>query len=274
MDGRMRVIYRPDPTRQFETVLRMKIAGDDDAEQVYIANIDAQSEKGYLVSRRDGDHWGLYEFDFRTETFGAPLFTHDKFDLDDYSFDRTGRLRWVSYIDDRRRVRWFQDDEMKFFADLETAVPDKLALVVSSSEDKNIKIVRTTAPTDPGSPKGKVDSELLIHHPQSGVAQASRGPGEGNPAQTRTLAPADPGNVRRGGKFRSGIRRGLAPESIVAGTAAVAGPSRGGVRMGVHRPGSYRIRIRPEGRTAASIGPSSSVRRIRIPREAKRARTS
>jgi dipeptidyl aminopeptidase/acylaminoacyl peptidase len=148
---RLKVIYRPDPGKPFETILRIKIDGDnDEAEQVFIARIDGDTQKGYVVSRRGGDLWGLHEYDFRSKTFGAALFTHPDVDLDNFGFTRDGQLRWVSYIDDRQRIKWFADEEQRFYQDLEKAVPDKLAFVVSTSANKEVKVVKTSAPTDPG----------------------------------------------------------------------------------------------------------------------------
>ena len=149
-DSGPNVVYRENPDKMFKTILRIKTDRDDDEPDFHIASIDAGTQSAVVVSRRDGDHWGLYEYDFKTSAFGATLFENDKFDIDDYGFDRDGHLRWASYIDDRQHVKWFQQDDLQFYNDLEKALPDKNLLVVSSSLDKSVRIVSASSPTDPG----------------------------------------------------------------------------------------------------------------------------
>lgn len=148
--GRVKVIYRENPTRKFETLLRMKLGSETGgAEEMHIARMGAD-HRGYVVSRRGGDRWGLYEYDFASKSYGAAVFVHETVDLDDYGFDRDGKLRWVSYADDRPRLKWFQDDDKAFYESLEKAVPDKIARVSGSSGARSVRIVHTSSPTDPG----------------------------------------------------------------------------------------------------------------------------
>lgn len=164
-DG-LRVIYRAGASDRFETVLRLR-GNDEDPEPLYIVHIAADTQTGYVVSRRGGDRWGLHEYDFKSRTFGTPLFSHDKVDLDNLELDRQGRLRWVSFVDDRWRMQWFQEEEKLFYGDLEKAVPDRMAFVNSASASKEIKIIRTEAPTDPGTfyvyTTGSGKMRLLAH---------------------------------------------------------------------------------------------------------------
>ncbi len=148
---RLQFIFRPTPDDKFQTLLKLSSKDEDDGtEPLYLAQVDADTQKGYVLSRRGGDRWGLYEFDFRSGTYGDALFKSDVADINDLYFDRAGKLQWVSYIDDRWHMQWFTAADSEFYAALEKAVPHMVARVVSSSADNRIRIVRTDAPTNPG----------------------------------------------------------------------------------------------------------------------------
>lgn len=147
----LRVIYRDDPQKPFETLATIRPSGSGEGtEEIFVAHVDTAAQKGYVLSRRGGDRWGLYEYDLRARAFGPAVFAHDRVDLDDYHFDRDGRLRWVSYVEDRRKVKWLQPGDAQFFESLGKAVPDRVVQVVSASDDNRVRIVHTSAPTDPG----------------------------------------------------------------------------------------------------------------------------
>ncbi|MEZ5565395.1 MAG: S9 family peptidase [Gammaproteobacteria bacterium] len=148
---RLKFIYRQTPEDDFHTLLKLSTTKDDDgSEPLYVMQVDAETQTGYVISRRGGDHWGLYKFDFKAGTFGETLFSSDVADIQGLHFDRAGKLSWVSYIDDRWHMKWFTDADSEFYAALEKAVPHMVARVVSSSADNGIRIVRTDSPTNPG----------------------------------------------------------------------------------------------------------------------------
>jgi dipeptidyl aminopeptidase/acylaminoacyl peptidase len=147
---RFKVIYRPTPEDEWTTALRLR-QEDDESESVYITKIDSNAQTGHVISRHGGDRWGLYEYDFKNKTFGTALFTNPQFDLWRFDYDHAGNLLWASYIDDRERVTWMDEADKALHADLSSAVPDKVAMVESSSRAKDVRIVHTSSSTDPGS---------------------------------------------------------------------------------------------------------------------------
>ncbi|MCE7901733.1 MAG: S9 family peptidase [Gammaproteobacteria bacterium PRO9] len=150
-DGRSKLIYRQTPADRFKTLTRLSTRDDaDGTAALYIMQVDAASQTGIVTSRRGGDNWGLYRFDFRTGTYGETLFSSNAADVDEVSFDRNGKLRWASYIDDRRHMKWFDPADTALYEALQKAVPDMVTSVVSSSADNSIRIVRTDSPTNPG----------------------------------------------------------------------------------------------------------------------------
>lgn len=149
--GYVRVVYRESVSEPFQTILRRQPdTQDDDADPIYFAHIDGDTQKAYTISRRGGDRWGVHEYDLRSKAFGAAIFAHDKFDVSDLEIDREGRLRWIGYFDYRYRRKYYGDEDRGFVEDLERAVPGKVAEIVSESRDHKIRIVKTSSPTDPG----------------------------------------------------------------------------------------------------------------------------
>lgn len=150
-DGRSKIIYRQSPADDFQTLA--KVSTRDEASgtaALYIMQVDAATQAGIVSSRRDGNYWGLYRFDFKTGAYGETLFSSNVADVDEVYFDRNGKLRWASYIDDRRHVKWFDPADDALYEALHKAVPDMITTVVSSSADNSIRIVRTDSPTNPG----------------------------------------------------------------------------------------------------------------------------
>ncbi|MBN8280120.1 MAG: S9 family peptidase, partial [Gammaproteobacteria bacterium] len=148
--SRLKVIYRPTPASPWATALRYRLDSDE-ADPVYIAKIDGLTQRGHVVSRHGGDRWGLYEYDFRTKQFGAPLFENPEYDLADYDYDNNGALRWVSHIEDRTRFTWMDAANKAFYDDLGKAVPDKTLTVASTSASGEVRLVFASSATDPGS---------------------------------------------------------------------------------------------------------------------------
>jgi dipeptidyl aminopeptidase/acylaminoacyl peptidase len=152
--GKLRVIYRERPDERFRTVLKIDPRAADaeaSSETAAIVNIDGLTQRGHVLAYRGRDHLGLYEYDFGSGEFGEAVFAHDESDVFDVGVDREFRLRWVSWANDRRRLHWLDDELRTFYADLERAVPDKVATVAGESADGTVKLIHTRSPTDPGS---------------------------------------------------------------------------------------------------------------------------
>jgi dipeptidyl aminopeptidase/acylaminoacyl peptidase len=159
--GNWRVIYRPAPGKPFTRLTSARedrqtadtpaagSDGDGDGEDLWIVNLDSETRNGHVLAYQGRDQLGLYEYDFAARAFGKAIFADDLFDIDNFSF-RRGQLRWVSYVDDRWRIRWFDESVAGFYADLEKAVAGKIAFVTSESRDGAVRLVQTRSPTDPG----------------------------------------------------------------------------------------------------------------------------
>lgn len=196
-DGRWRVLYRPEPGKGFRVIRggarRARPGGDEGPDatdtpagdsgdsgdsdetgsvvEMLPLTLDSATRKGHVLSYRDRDQLGVYEYDYGREEFTATVFVHDRFDVDDVVL-RDGRLQGVTWIEERPRVQWFDPPRAGFQAELEQALPGSITAVVSESRDRNVRLVQTESPTDPGTfyvytdasgkmaPLGRINSAL------------------------------------------------------------------------------------------------------------------
>jgi dipeptidyl aminopeptidase/acylaminoacyl peptidase len=144
------VWYRKDQDAEFEKILKRKRTEDGENGDIDTFYLVFGSDKGYVVANKRTGRFGLYHYDFSTDSIGEPIFEHPKVDLESISLADDGALRAVHYVDDRSRVEWF-DTEMKMIQEeIDKAMPGRMNRVVSFSRDKSRMLVWTGSASDPG----------------------------------------------------------------------------------------------------------------------------
>jgi dipeptidyl aminopeptidase/acylaminoacyl peptidase len=144
------VWYRKDQDADFEKILKRKRTEDEENGDIDTFYLVFGSDKGYVVANKRTGRFGLYHYDFSTDSIGEPIFEHPKVDLESVSLADDGALRAVHYVDDRSRVEWF-DAEMKTIQEeIDKAMPGRMNRVVSHSADKSRMLVWTGSASDPG----------------------------------------------------------------------------------------------------------------------------
>jgi dipeptidyl aminopeptidase/acylaminoacyl peptidase len=94
--------------------------------------------------------FGVYEYDFATDTRGAAIFEHPEVDAVAAVMGENGRVDGVAYEDDRRRIRWLNPDLQRVQANIDRALPGKDNLILSRSSDGNRVLIFSSAADDPG----------------------------------------------------------------------------------------------------------------------------
>ncbi|HEV7340480.1 MAG TPA: S9 family peptidase [Sphingopyxis sp.] len=146
---KLKFFYRRSQEEKFEQIGAIK-PGDDGA-YFDIAKVVAGSDDGYVLSAEKTGRQALHKFNYRTREIGDLVYGHDVYDVDDYWLNIDGTaLEGVSYTDDRSRIEWFDAGSKKLQAQLDRAIPNRQAWVVSKSRDAKQLLVLATAPDEPG----------------------------------------------------------------------------------------------------------------------------
>jgi dipeptidyl aminopeptidase/acylaminoacyl peptidase len=154
------VFYRKDADSDFEKVISRNVSEERDG-VIDAFSLVSGSDQGYAVTNSKTGRFGLYRYDFATDTIGETVFEHPQVDVHFASFSDEGILRAVHYVDDRSRIEWF-DSEMKVIqSEIDKALPNRLNRVISQTQDRERMIVWTGSASDPG--------RLYMYEPEAGV---------------------------------------------------------------------------------------------------------
>jgi dipeptidyl aminopeptidase/acylaminoacyl peptidase len=146
-DRRWWVLYRKDANAKFEKVLKRKFSDAGGIER--FIPIDG-SDQGFAVANTRTGRYGLYRYDFATDTLGEAIFEHPTVDIDDFEQAPSGEIVAVTYIDDRHRVEWLTPRMKQIQSDIDKVLPNRINRVISSSHDGMSMLVWVGGASDPG----------------------------------------------------------------------------------------------------------------------------
>ncbi|MFY9350866.1 alpha/beta hydrolase family protein [Sphingobium sp.] len=143
-----KLLYRPDVKTSFRVVDRADRRRDESL--VVPLLFTADPTRAVASNDRDGTD-ALYELDLGTLELGKKLFEAPGFDLDGIVEDSAGSgLAGVRYTGDAAAVHWFDPNLAKIQADLDKAVGNRRARIVSFSRDGQRMVVHVGTPDQPG----------------------------------------------------------------------------------------------------------------------------
>lgn len=142
------LLYRKTADDRFERVVKRQ-TGDNDGDVEKFIPING-SDQGYAIANTKTGRYGLYRYDFASDTIGAVVFEHPQVDIDDFYQSEQGEILAVLYTDDRSRVAWLDPKMKEVQANLDKALPDRINRVTSINRDGGTMIVWTGTAADPG----------------------------------------------------------------------------------------------------------------------------
>jgi len=146
---KIKFFYRRTAEEKFSLIGAVK--PDDEDAFFDIANVVSGSDEGYVLSDEKTGRQALYKFNYRTREIGDLVYGNDRYDIDDYWLNDDGTaLEGVSFTDDRDRVEWFDAGSKKLQGQLDRAIPNRQAWIVSRSRDAKQMLVLATATDEPG----------------------------------------------------------------------------------------------------------------------------
>jgi dipeptidyl aminopeptidase/acylaminoacyl peptidase len=111
----------------------------------------AGSDKGYAIANKATGRYGVYRYDFVTDTLGEPVFENGEVDVDSVGFSpRTGDPDSVFYADDRDRVTWLDPAMKALQARLDRLLPGAVNRIVSRDALDRRMVVWSGGASDPG----------------------------------------------------------------------------------------------------------------------------
>ncbi len=147
-ERRTRIHYRATATDQLRRHETRRNLFDDSV--IDLIRFTTNAEHGVIVTNAETGRFGLYEYDFATDTRGATLFEHPEVDVASVVFGADGAVDGVAYEDDRPRTRWFNPEMAALQAQLDRALPGKTNVIINRSRDRNRTLVFSGAADDPG----------------------------------------------------------------------------------------------------------------------------
>ena len=143
-----KLLYRPDGRANFRVVDRADRRRDESL--VVPLLFTADPGKAIASDDREGTD-ALYELDLATLELGRKIFSAPGFDIGGITEDAAGTgLAGVSYTSDAPAVHWFDANLAKIQADIDKAVGDRRARIISTSRDSQRMVVHVGTPDQPG----------------------------------------------------------------------------------------------------------------------------
>lgn len=143
--------YREAEAKGFRRIAKIKRPEDETLWNVETLLPVAGSDKGYAIANKATGRYGVYRYDFRTDTIGEPVFEHPQVDVDTVGYsERTGAVDSVFYADDRDRIFWLDPEMAALQKRLGKALPATVNKVVSRDGSDNRMVVWSTGGSEPG----------------------------------------------------------------------------------------------------------------------------
>jgi dipeptidyl aminopeptidase/acylaminoacyl peptidase len=144
-----KIYYRSTENEEFKLISSAKFE-DEDADYDRF-NILTGVDQGVVLSNAKTGKWALYEYNPKTSELGKAIFEHPAYDVDDFDFSSDGKsVEYVSYVDDRHRIHWFDESMKMLQSEIDKALPGRINRVISFSRARNKLLIWTYKPDDPG----------------------------------------------------------------------------------------------------------------------------
>jgi dipeptidyl aminopeptidase/acylaminoacyl peptidase len=108
------------------------------------------TDHGIVVTNAVTGRFGIYDYNFATDTRGDAIFEHPTADVTAPIMGADGHVDGVTYEDDRRRIRWINPELQRIQERIDQALPNKVNLILGRSDDGMRILLSSSAADDPG----------------------------------------------------------------------------------------------------------------------------
>jgi dipeptidyl aminopeptidase/acylaminoacyl peptidase len=146
--------YRERADSDFRKIAKIRDPKQASAFDIETMVPSANSDKGYVIANKATGRYGIYRYDFATDTIGDPVYENPDVDIEQNGYTRsprTGEIDSVEYVDDRERIFWLDPDMKAVQARLDRAMPNMVNRIVSRDASDRLMVVASYSASDPGS---------------------------------------------------------------------------------------------------------------------------
>lgn len=147
-DNRIRLHYRSAAGQSLRRIEPRAAAGTSTV--IDAIHFTPGGDRGVIVTNEVTGRFAAYQFDFASETRGAPVYENPQVDIGNLVISRAGQLLGIGYEDDRRRTHWLDSDLARVQAIVDRNLPGNVNLILDRSDDANKILIWSSAPDDPG----------------------------------------------------------------------------------------------------------------------------
>ncbi len=143
-----RIHYRATPDAPLQRVRTQRDLADDSV--IDSIRFASDTDRGVIVTNAVTGRFGVYAYDFATDTRGEAIFEHPEVDVTGAIFGPNGAVDGIGFQDDRPRVHWLNRDMAEIQRRIDRTFPGKTNLVINRSRDGNRLLIFSAAADDPG----------------------------------------------------------------------------------------------------------------------------
>lgn len=147
--NRWKIYYRDTPENKLELLTKQRAR---DLEGV-IETIKFSPKTGqtFVISNSPKGRFGVYQYDFETNDFGATIYEHPSADVLDFVLDGEGKVVGVSFEDEKFQKHWLDEDIKKLQSTIDRIFKGRVNNVIDVSKDKKTILFSSSTASDPGS---------------------------------------------------------------------------------------------------------------------------
>ena len=147
-ENRVRLYYRATAAENLHRLDTRRYTQDGSV--IDMIRFVTDTDHGVVVTNAVTGRFGVYDYDFTTDTRGAAIYENPNVDVTAAIVGADGHVDGVSYEDDRRRIHWINPELQQLQDRIDRALPNKVNLIQDRSDDGMRILIWSSAADDPG----------------------------------------------------------------------------------------------------------------------------
>lgn len=147
-ERKLKLYYRASADADLKRIDTRKYPQDDSV--IDMMRFINDTDRGIIITNAATGRFGVYEYDFATDTIGKTIFEHPKVDVTTAIMGDDNHVEGISYEDDRPRVKWLDPDYAALQGEVDRTFPGKDNRIIDRSRDGDTVLLWSGGAADPG----------------------------------------------------------------------------------------------------------------------------